>query len=216
MRGILIVIDGIDGSGKATQTKLLTRGLRRAGFRVATLDYPQYHRFFGTLIKDYQYGLLGPPVHPKIASVLYEIDRWETKDRILGWLRAGKIVVLDRYLTANQIHQGGRVPIRDRKTFLVWLAKLEHEILGLPKPDVIIYLQVPAKIAAGLSRDRGGRDKMERDLAHQEASTRSAIALAKSGRWKVISCVQNGQLLAKEIIAKKILAYVRTKITSHH
>lgn len=212
MKGKLIVIDGIDGSGKATQTKILTARLRRAGLRVATLTYPQYDRFFGKLIGRYQRGDFGPPVHPYLASSLYAFDRFESRDRILKWLREGKIVVLDRYTSGNQIHQAARLPKRERKNFLLWLETLENQMLGLPKPDLVIYLYLPAKIAAILTAKKSARgylgrekmDQMERDLGHQEASAKQAMHLATSRHWKIIHCIKSRQLLSIQDISNLI------------
>jgi len=221
MKGKLIVIEGIDGSGKATQTILLVRALRRAGFRVATLDYPQYDRFFGKVIGRYLKGDFGPPIDPHLASIIYEADRFETKNTIKQWLAEGKTVVLNRYVTSNQIHQGARVAPHERKAFLVWLKTLEHKIFGLPEPDLVLYLHLPAKIAAMLTRNKGARgylgnekmDQMERDMAHQEASAREAMRLAKGSRnWIIINCIKNEQLLSVKEISSLILAAVLPRL----
>lgn len=221
MKGKLIVIDGIDGSGKATQTTLLVRALKRAGFRVATLDYPQYGRFFGKIIGRYLKGDFGPPIDPHLASILYEVDRFETKDKIIRWLAEGKTVVLNRYVTSNQIHQGARVAPGERKVFLQWLKTLEHKIFGLPEPDLVLYLHLPAKIAAMLTAKKNSRgylgsekmDQMERDLTHQEASAREAMRLAKGSRnWIMVNCIKNGRLLGVAEIAAMIRAAALPKL----
>ncbi len=221
MQGKLIVIEGIDGSGKATQTKILVRALLRKGFRDAALDYPQYHRFFGKIIGRYLKGDLGPPIDPHLASILYAADRFETKDKIWRALAEGKIVVLDRYVTSNQIHQSARVPPRERKTFLRWLKTLEHTIFGLPEPDMVIYLHLPAKIAAMLTAKKNARgylggqkmDQMERDMVHQEASAQEAMRLSRGSRnWMVINSIQDGRLLSVHEITDRILTAILPKL----
>lgn len=124
MQGKLIVIDGIDGAGKATQTKLLLERLEKRGYKTATMDFPQYYdNFFGKLIGRFQNGEFGdaPTMSPYLASVLYAADRWESKIKIENWLDEGRIVVLDRYVSANQIHQGGKISdFNEKKNFLVF------------------------------------------------------------------------------------------------
>ena len=111
-KGKLIVIDGTDGSGKATQTKLLIKRLEKEGRKVKVIDFPEYNsnffgKFIGHCLSEQYYNFV--KVHPKIASVLYAADRFESKEKIGEWLRAGYVVIADRYASANQIHQGGKI-----------------------------------------------------------------------------------------------------------
>ena len=108
--GKFIVIDGIDGSGKATQTKLLTNRLKNLGVKVKAIDFPRYYdNFFGKLLGEYLSGVYGDftQVDPRVASVLYAADRFESSQQIKKWLATGYTVIADRYVSANQIHQGG-------------------------------------------------------------------------------------------------------------
>ncbi|MEK7516446.1 MAG: thymidylate kinase [Patescibacteria group bacterium] len=215
-KGKLIVLDGTDGSGKATQTALLLKRLRREGHRVATLDFPQYEgNFFGQLLRRYLRGDLGKPIHPYLVSVIYAADRWESKEKILQWLKAGHIVVLDRYVSANQIHQGSRIRNpRERREFLAWLDKLEYGIFGLPRPDLVLFLHVPAELSQRLMGNRV-RDQMESDRKHQEASVRASLALVrKMNRWEKVECARGGQMLSREEIHERVFAAVRPLLTS--
>ena len=111
-RGKLIVIDGTDGSGKATQVELLAKRLKSEGKTVKIVDFPEYYKnffgeFIGHCLSEQYYKFLN--VHPKIASVLYAADRWESKDEIEGWLKKGYMIIANRYVSANQIHQGGKI-----------------------------------------------------------------------------------------------------------
>jgi len=111
-KGKFIVIDGTDGSGKATQTKLLEIILKKNGYRVKTIEFPQYKKnFFGKLIKEHLQGLHGNflSVNPYLASTLYAADRYESKQKIEKWLAEGYTVIADRYVSANQLHQGGKI-----------------------------------------------------------------------------------------------------------
>src|SRR3989338_10339505 len=135
-RGKLIVIDGTDGSGKATQAGLLIRHLRKDGYKVKVVDFPEYYsNFFGAFIghclSEQYYNFV--KVHPKIASVIYEAERFESSDKIKNWLEEGNIVIANRYASANQIHQGGKISnTKKRKVFLKWLAQKEYEVFKIP------------------------------------------------------------------------------------
>src|SRR3989339_1962438 len=153
-RGKLIVIDGTDSSGKATQVKLLVQSLKNEGLRVKILDFPEYYKnffgkFIGHCLSEQYYNFV--KVHPKIASVLYAADRSESKDKIKKWLSEGNIVIANRYASANQIHQGGKIEsTKKRENFLKWLAEMEYEVFKIPKPDVVVYLDVPIPIVLKL------------------------------------------------------------------
>lgn len=153
-KGKLIVIDGVDGSGKATQVKRLAEALRAKGKKVETIDFPRYKdNFFGAMIGECLCGDYGDfaKVDPHLASVLYACDRMESSAQIKKWLAEGKIVLADRFVSANQIHQGGKCKTdAERKAFLRWLDRMEHEVLGTPRPDVILYLNLPIAVSQEL------------------------------------------------------------------
>lgn len=224
-RGKLIVIDGSDGVGKATQTKLLVERLRKEKIPVETLDFPQYGvNLFGKLVGECLAGLHGDFVglDPKIASVLYAADRFESKKKIEGWLNAGKVVVLDRYVSANQMHQGGKIrETKQRKEFLQWLDDMEHGVFGLPRPDVILYLALPLEISLKLLKEKqlaekkkylikGTRDQHEGNARHLLDAQQSAVKLIKtSNAWAKIVCSNSKGILPREVIHEKIWAIVK-------
>jgi dTMP kinase len=219
-RGKLIVIDGSDGSGKATQTRLLLARLKQEGYKIKTLDFPQYEaNFFGKLVGKCLTGEYGDfiAVDPHIASVLYAADRFESKSKIEHWLKAGDIVVLDRYASANQIHQGGKIhDAKKQKEFLQWLDRLEHDVFGIPRPDLIVYLDVPVEIAQKLlsteniQKTKAYLGKKQKDLAesnpkHLAESRANALRLVKKlNAWTKIECAKRGVLLSREAIAEKV------------
>src|SRR3989339_1798726 len=149
-KGKLIVIDGTDSSGKATQVRLLVQSLKNEGLRVKILDFPDYYsnffgKFIGHCLSEQYYNFV--KVHPKIASVLYAADRFESKDKIKKWLKDGYTIIANRYASANQIHQGGKiVNTKKRQNFLKWLSEMEYEVFKIPKPDAVFYLSVPIDI----------------------------------------------------------------------
>lgn len=212
-KGKLVVVDGIDGSGKATQVKLLIKRLRKEKIKTATIDFPQYYNnFFGKAIGRFLNNEFGdaPKTSPYLASVLYAVDRWETKDKIEKWLKEGRVVILDRYSSSNQIHQGGKiVNSKKRKEFLDWLEEMEFNVLKIPKPDLIIFLNVPYRISKKLLTKKVSRnyiknaksDKVEKSRIYQESSYQQSLKLIKKyNNWTEINCVKNNELLSPENI----------------
>ncbi len=219
-KGKLIVLDGADGSGKATQTKLLASRLKKEGYKVKSLDFPQYEKnFFGSLVGRCLAGEYGDfiAINPHIASTLYAADRFESKQVIEKWLKAGCVVVLDRYVSANQIHQGGKITDeKERQKFLEWLDTMEYKIYGIPRPDLVFYLDVPQEISdtlldAGKQGSsvnhavKGKKDLAEQNKAHLQSARESALKIVKKGNnWKRIACAPKGEMLSREVIAEKV------------
>src|SRR3990167_1082166 len=222
--GKLIVIDGTDGSGKATQTELLVKALKHEGRKVKIIDFPDYYsnffgKFIGHCLSEQYYNFV--KVHPKIASVLYAADRFESRDKIKKWLEGGNIVVANRYASANQIHQGGKIAdTKKRESFLKWLAEMEYEVFKIPKPDAIFYLSVPIPIVLKLIKERNKKnnrsylgnkkDVHEKDFNFLENSRKTALWLAKTQKgWIKIECVKNGVLDTRENIHKEIYEKIK-------
>jgi len=209
MKGKLIVIDGTDGSGKATQTKKIIEKLQSMGKNTETLDFPQYEsNYFGHIIRSYLDGAFGDPtkINPYLSSILYAADRFESSTKIKQWLYEEKIVVLDRYVSANQIHQGAKIQDdKQRETFLNWLDKIEHSIFAIPRPDLILYLDVNPDISQKAMQNRANQDKHESNLDFQKNShTQSLRLVQQMNNWQKIQCDKNGQFLPVEQIYKKI------------
>lgn len=224
-KGKLIVLDGTDGSGKATQTKLLQARLKKEGYRVQTLDFPQYEKnFFGELIGECLAGKHGDfvSIDPYIGSALYAADRFESKEKILRWLKSGCIVVLDRYVSSNQIHQGGKITdAKKRKRFLEWLEKMEYSVFGIPRPDGIIYLDVPVAVSQRLLAGKGQKEKktylkrrktdvVEGSQKYLNDSRQSALLLVKKqNRWLRVECVKKDEMLPRDVVAEKVWQQVK-------
>jgi len=218
-KGKFIVIDGTDGSGKATQVKELVKNLRKNKIKVKAVDFPRYYNnFFGKFIGECLIGEHGDFVKlsPKIASVLYAADRFESSVQIKKWLDAGINVIADRYASSNQIHQGGKiVDNKKRKEFLAWLEELEFGVFKIPKPQVIFYLDVPVKITQELLKEENGKkkeylkgkkDTVENDLKYLEDSKKSAIKMIKgSNNWVTINCIRKSKLRSIEDIGQEVL-----------
>lgn len=213
---MLIVLDGIDGAGKTTQTELLVKRLKKEGHKVATLDFPQYERtFFGAMARRFlkgEFGAIGE-VDPHLASILYALDRFEMKEALARWLRQKKIVVLNRYTTSNLIHQGSKLPAKKRAAFAAWLEKMEYEILGIPRPDLAVYLSLPHTLAYALITKRGKKkDIHEKNRKHLYAAARYGLELARKKEWHIIKCNDGKNMRTKEEIADDIWKLVRTNV----
>lgn len=223
-RGTLIVIDGTDGVGKATQTALLIKRLKKESKKVATLDFPQYEQnLFGALVGECLAGEHGDflKFSPHVASVLYAADRFESKKKIEKWLSEGRVVILDRYVSANQLHQGGKIrDLKKRKEFLAWLDRMEYGVFGLPRPDAIIYLSLPVKISLKLLTQKRAQDKKkylkgkkdahEGNVKHLLDAQKSALAIIRSkGKWHKIECADKKGILPRETIAEEVYATVK-------
>lgn len=217
MKGKLIVIDGTDGCGKATQAQKLIERLRAEGRQTETLDFPQYYNnHLGNIVGCFLRGDFGDPTetNPYLASIIYAADRFESSAKIKKWLTGGKIVVLDRYVSANQIHQGGKIRNNEqRETFLKWLDRVEHSVFGIPRPDIIIYLDVPAQAAQKLIETKSRRrylngaqkDRSESNVAHQLDARAQCLRLVSTmNNWQRIICEENGRLLSIYAIHERI------------
>ena len=226
-KGKLIVIDGIDGSGKATQVGLLAKRLKIEGVKLKTIDFPRYYdNFFGGLIGQYLSGVYGDfiKVYPRLASVLYAADRFEASKNIKKWLDEGYVVIADRYVSANQIHQGGKIKDKKaRREFLKWLDTMEYKTFGIPRPDIVIYLDVPFEVSKFWLEKKvaqrkkkylkGRKDVAEDNLLHLKASRESALALEKSNKnWIRIECCKGMVCLPPEGVHEKVYKAVRGKI----
>ena len=218
-KGKFIIFEGTDGCGKKTQTQLLTKRLKKESYKVKTIDFPQYYNnFFGKLIGECLAGKHGDfaKLDPKIASVLYAADRFESSQKIKNWLEAGYIVIADRYANSNQIHQGGKIlDARKRREFLQWLAEMEFSVFQIPKPDAILFLNVPLKVSKQLLKNKnneekkkylqGKKDVHESDPKHLMNAKRSALNLVKEeNNWLNIQCAPQGELLAIEKIEELV------------
>src|SRR5713226_4852757 len=172
--GKLIAIEGIDGSGKQTQVKLLARELESRGHRVLSTGFPQYDSWFGKMVGQFLNGDFGPleTVDPHFTALLYAGDRFEAKPKLEAALDKGQIVLVDRYIGSNLAHQTARVPAEQRDAFRRWIEHLEYGIYGLPREDLILYLRVPPRQAQALVAQKSARAYTTAKQDIQEASLR--------------------------------------------
>jgi len=220
-KGKLIVIDGTDGSGKATQTKLLVERLQKENYPVETISFPKYGQKSAGLIENYLSGKYGSAkeVGPYRASIFYAIDRYDSSHKMWEDLQTGKHIIADRYVGSNMGHQGGHIKaIDERLKFYDWEIKLEHETFGIPKPDLNIVLHVPAELAFQLIQKRndqkGGIDKPLLDeLKLLKTAEQAYLDIAdRFDAFQIIECVENNQLLTRKEIHKRVFALVKPLI----
>jgi dTMP kinase len=218
-RGLLIAIEGIDGSGKNTQAKLLEHSLSAKGFSVFATGFPQYDSWFGSMVGKFLNGDYGDlqSVDPHFSALLYAGDRFEAKPRLETILNEGKIVLVDRYVASNLAHQVARASAEKRSEFLRWIEHLEYSIYGLPREDLILYLRVPPSQAQKLVGQKSERkytrathDIQENSLRHLEDAAEMYDMLSRSRPWATIQCydAQNGTLRLPEDIAAEVLSAI--------
>jgi len=215
-KGRLFGFDGGDGSGKQTQTKLLLERLLREGNRATSMDFPQYTGTpFGQGIRkalDGEYGdFLNLP--PLAASTIYAYDRWAMKRVMNEILANGTSIILDRYVSANQIHQGGKIKNEaERREFLRDLYRLEYETFGVPRPDFMIYLDVPPAVSAELMSKRK-RDMVESDERYMRDSYESARWLVATfpEEWLHIHCLRDGILRSPQEIHLEVVNLLKER-----
>ena len=215
--GKLIVIEGTDGSGKPTQSPRLTDRLRHEGRAFQQLVFPQYQEESSALIRMYlngEFGTSPSDVNAYAASAFFAVDRYASYKKVWGqWYAQGGLVLSDRYTTSNAVHQASKEPPENRAEFLRWLYEFEYEKLGLPRPDLTIYLDVPTDFTEKLMRSREESththaDIHEQDLAYLATCRRTGKAAAAYYGWTVIDCVRDGKMRGIDDIHEEIYRHV--------
>ncbi|MFH1133135.1 MAG: dTMP kinase [Nanoarchaeota archaeon] len=222
MAGKLIVIDGIDGSGKRTQAEQLMVRWEREGKKVSFFDFPVYGSFFGKMIGRYLRGEFGSleKVSPYFAAMLYAQDRLLQRDAMLASLQRGDIVLCNRYVQSNLAYQSVRLPLQERDGFIAWNEDMEYAVNRMPKPDAIIFLDVSPEIGQQLVDKKGGRSYVNgRDLHETSLSFLKHVhgmyrKLAKERGWIVVACEREGRLLSREEIHNRIDKALKDSPTS--
>lgn len=215
-----IVIDGTDGSGKGTQTKLLINKLKDQGFDVEVADFPQYGEKSAAMVEDYLNGKFGTAkeVGPYKASIFYACDRYAASNKIKDWLKQGKIVICNRYTSSNMGHQAGKIQNpEEREKFLEWLEHLEFSIFQIPKPDLNILLYMPPEIGQQLVDKKGHRDYVggnkrdihEDDLEHLKEAAEAYKYVADKYKWITINCAPDNKLMSIEEIHNILLNKIK-------
>jgi len=214
----LIVIEGVDSSGKATQSALLKEKLAAFGKKIKTIEFPNYAHDSSAVVKMYLGGEFGTDpnaVSPYAASMLFAVDRFASVK--VTWKELfsdGNIVIADRYTTSNMVHQASKIKdAKEKGEFLDWLYDLEYNKLSLPKPDLVIFLDMPPEIAKSLMAKRANKidnsdikDIHERNENYLRASYDNAVFVADKYNWTTIHCANDSGLRTIEDISEEIFS----------
>ena len=224
--GILIAIDGVDASGKQTQTEKLFERLKDAGVKVRMISFPAYDKPSSVLVKEYlngDYGKKAEDVNAYAASVLFAADRFSTfkKDWIEDY-NNGVVIIADRYVSSNMIHQAGKISdVAEKDEFLDWVWDLEFKKFGLPEPEKTIFLDMPTEYGLKLMANRNNKitgeeqkDIHEDDREYMKKSYDNAFYVAKKFGWTTISCVKDGEIRTIDEINDEIYDMVIENITT--
>lgn len=222
-RGKLIVLEGLDGSGKGTQFHLLKDKLIRLGKQIHTVDYPVYGRPSCHFVEAYLNGEYGSAneVGPYKASLFYAMDRFPDHKTINDHLNKGVICLANRYETSNRGYQGQKIhDLSQRKKYFEWNKNMEYEILGIPRPNLVIFLHVPHKISYELVAKKAKREYIQgkvRDIHEADINILKRAEsvykeMAQDPEWELIDCVQEGRLISIEEIHEKVINVVKKYI----
>lgn len=213
--GKLIVIEGLDGSGKSTQLELLPQNLLKNGIESKTVSFPDYDSDSSALVKMYLSGAFGnhpDDVNAYAASLFYAVDRFASfKTNWGNYYNQNGVIISGRYTTSNAVHQTSKLPPEMWQGFLDWLYELEYNKVGIPKPDKVIFLDMPVEVSQKLLSHRyaGNEDKKdihESDTNYLDNCRKAAMFTAQYSGWTVIPCAKNGQARSIEDISNDILS----------
>lgn len=217
MKGKLIVIEGLDGSGKATQAELLTSALAEKGENVKAITFPDYENDSSALVRMYLKGEFGSKpddVNAYAASAFYAVDRYASYKKNWGELyEQGGIIVADRYATSNGIHQCSKLDESLWDEYLQWLDDFEYKKLGIPAPDTVIYLKADTAVSQKLmtgryNGDESKKDIHEGDIEYLKRSQKAAVYCADKLGWKTVECVKDGKMRSIDDIHAEIMTLV--------
>ncbi len=219
--GVIITIDGVDSSGKGLQSRMLFEKLTSLGKKVTKVSFPDYDSDSSAPVRMYLSGKLGKSVdsvNAYAASLFFAVDRYISYKQ--SWIEnynAGEIVICDRYVSSNAIHQSVKLPCENRDEFLAWIDEVEYDRMGLPRPDVVLFLDVPVDVAMKLMSGRYDGDETKKDIHEadieylKKCHNAAEYACDKFG-WQRIECVTDGVLRTPEDIHEEIMSIIKKYI----
>ncbi len=217
-KGMLLVIDGTDGSGKTTQVKLLSDFLAAQKIPFASISFPQYgQNKYANKVEDYLNGQLGPieDQDPYEISKLYAGDRLAAKPKIEKWLQDGKLVLANRYTSSSKAHMGASLPIKERPKFFKWLNNLEYKENNMPKEDLTMLLVVDPKVGQQNVLAKPHSDLHENSLDHLQKANKIYRELSKTEKnWIVINCMEKGKMKKPGDIHQEIVKIINDVLIS--
>lgn len=219
-KGRLIVIEGTDSSGKETQTAILYERLCERSKNIKKISFPNYNSPACEPVKMYlagEFGIDAEKVNPYPASTMYAIDRYASYKKDWGnFYNNGGVIVTDRYTTSNMVHQASKIKDKEEKEkYLCWLEDLEYDKMEIPRPDLVIFLNMPTETAQKLMAERKnkitGEDKKdihEKNIEYLKKSHENACEISKKYSWSEIKCVENNRLKTIDEISNEIFELV--------
>lgn len=218
-KGKIIVIEGTDCSGKATQSLLLEKRLKASKNKCIRISFPCYDTPTGKIVggsylgkKEIGASVFGEEaisLDPKIASLYYAADRKYNIGKVIEYVNKGYYVILDRYVTSNLAHQGGKILDKDERFYMYqWIDKLEYWLLELPKPDKTIFLHVPYDFAKELKKNRESLDILEGSEEHLKNAEHAYIELSELYNWDKVECIKDNKLRSIEDINDEIFELI--------
>jgi len=212
--GKLIVIEGLDGSGKSTQLELIKANLEKLNIDCKSVSFPDYENPSSTLVKMYlggEFGKKPDDVNAYAASVFYTVDRYASYKSVWGeYYYNGGTVVSGRYTTSNAVHQASKLEESRWEDFLSWLYDFEYNKIGIPKPDKVIFLDMPIEVSQKLlskryEGDNSKKDIHESDTEYLDRCRKAALFTANYSGWEIIPCSENNEARTIEEIANDVL-----------
>jgi len=222
-KGMLIDIEGADGSGKTEQAKRLFERLKKEGYAASYFDFPQYDgsrvgKLIGELLAGKHGDFMSTPAY--LSALPYAIDRASAREKLVAALERGDILVSNRYTPSNLAHQSAKLPKDEQPMLVDFIEGIEYEDLALPRPDLVFYLSVPTDIASELITRKAKReylegetrDLAERNIAHQDRTRAAYLRLAEEKDWRVIECAPGGHIRNLDEIHEEIWPVVHSNI----
>lgn len=209
--GKIIVVEGIDGSGKNTQTDKMLKAFLSSGVEASKISFPQYGKtFFAKEVASYLNGEFGSieQISPKLSAMLYAGDRFECKEEIVNKSARDSVLICDRYVYSNVAHQIAKVPDENRNELREWIEALEFDLYKLPRPDLTIFLDVPPKVSSDLifRKDARNYTDKKKDLHEEDDSYLLKVykifkdMAVRENDWVAINCFEDGRLLSENEI----------------
>ncbi len=220
-KGKLIVIEGLDGSGKNTQSGILTKTLNKMGIKAKELSFPCYGQPSCALVEMYLQGEFGDKpdsVGPYAASTFYAVDRYASYKKDWGsFYEKGGVVIANRYVTSNLVHQMTKLPKEEWESFAGWLSDLEYDKFGIPKPDLVVFLDMPVEVSQKLMLgryhgDEQKKDIHEKDIAYLLECHKAATFASVLDGWHRLTCSDGETPLSIEEISQKVVALVKEEL----
>ncbi len=215
-KGKLIVLEGIDGSGKSTQYKLLCERFALEGIEYRSVDFPRYSEESSALVRMYLGGEFGDKAHDvnaNAASIFYAVDRYASY--MLDWreyYESGGLVLSDRYTTSNAVHQGAKLGKEERDIFFDWLYDLEYVKLGIPVPDRVIYLAVDVETSMRRTGERESVDIHEKDAVYLSSCVETGLDASSHYGWELVEHMRDGELRTEREIHEQVYEAIKAEL----